>query len=158
MAEQPVLDQLNTRLLESREVTRSFVKKAEVARATATGLLLRTSAETTTARTRLPKERDEAAFAASARVGTVIPGSIRLDVISDSILRVRYAEGEEIPENQTPMLVGCPNAPSASEVAQEGGRVRYTTPKLRVEVGLEPFTLRVATADGREVRQTVQVG
>ncbi len=45
MTEQPVLDQLNTRLLETREVIRSFVKRAAVVEAAPASLLLRTDAE-----------------------------------------------------------------------------------------------------------------
>ena len=45
MAEPPVLDRLDSRRLETREVIRSFVKQAEVVEATASRLLLRTEAE-----------------------------------------------------------------------------------------------------------------
>ena len=63
MTEPPVLDQLDSRLLESREVIRSFVKKTEVVDAAEAGLLLRTRAERTTAMTRFPEGRDAAEFA-----------------------------------------------------------------------------------------------
>jgi hypothetical protein len=151
MTEPPVLDQLDTRLLETREVIRSFVKRAEVIDASRNGLLLRTEAETTTARTRLPEGCDAAEFAAIAGVGETLSGSLRVDLLSDSILRVRYAEGNEIPENETKMVVGQFTGPSASKTRRENDRVVCTTSKLRAEVGLEPFTLRVSTAEGREV-------
>jgi hypothetical protein len=151
MTQPPVLDQLDTRLLETRQVIRSFVRTTSVVDATETGLLLRTGAAITTAQTKFPAGSDEAEFTAGTEPGELVSGSLRVDLVSDSILRVRYAEGEEIPENATPMVVGQLAGPSTSEMRQESYRVVYTTSKLRAEIGLEPFTLRVTTAEGREV-------
>ena len=151
MAEPPVLDQLDTRLLETRGVIRSFVKETEVFDATETGLLLRTSAERTTSMTRFPEGCDAAEFAGSTGPEALVSGRLQIDLVSDSILRVRYAEGDEIPENATPMVVGQLEGPSTSEMKRENDRVLYTTPKLLTEIGLEPFTLRVSDVEGREV-------
>ena len=79
MAEPPVLDQLDTRLLETRGVIRSFVKETEVVDAAETGLLLRTRAETATSRTRLPEGREASEFAASAGAGATVSGCLRRD-------------------------------------------------------------------------------
>ena len=78
MTEPPVLDQLDTRRLETREVIRSFVKQSEVVDAAASRLLLRTEAETTTNRTRLPEGCDAAEFAASAGAGETVSGSLQV--------------------------------------------------------------------------------
>ena len=157
MGDPPVLDQLDTRRLETREVIRSFVKHAEVVDAAASRLLLRTEAETTTARTRLPDGCDAAEFAARVGAGETVSGSLQVDLVSDAILRVRYAEADEIPENATPMVIGQFKGPSASDARRENDRVLYATPNLRIEVGLRPFTLRITSpeeggkGEGREV-------
>lgn len=131
MAEPPVLDRLNTRLLETREVIRSFVRRTEVVDAAESSLELRTWAKRSTAMTRFPEGRDPAELAASAESASGVPGRLRIDLVSDSILRVRYAEGDEIPENATPMVVGRLPGPSASRLAREDDRILYETPTLR---------------------------
>ena len=46
---------------------------------------------------------------------------------------------------------GSSPVPRRARWSVENDRVLYTTPKLRAEVGLEPFTLRITTLGGREV-------
>jgi len=48
-----------------------------------------------------------------AAVGDTVEGRIRIDVVADHTLRVRYAEGDALPENVTPMVVGAPSPPAA---------------------------------------------
>ncbi len=37
-----------------------------------------------------------------AMVGEKVEGRVRIDVLDDHIIRIRYAEGAQVPENATP--------------------------------------------------------
>jgi alpha-D-xyloside xylohydrolase len=66
---------------------------------------------------------------------------------------VRYAEGEQLPENATPMVVGSFTGAATSRVEQAQDRVVYRTAEAIIEVALRPFTLTltVKSLDGRVV-------
>jgi alpha-D-xyloside xylohydrolase len=151
VAELPVLDRLNTRHLESRQLVRGCVKQAEVLEADRAGLLLSTRAVASRANTRWPAAGEADPEARWPGDGQVTPGRLRIDLLSDSILRVRYAEGEQIPENRTPMLMGHFDGPSSADVSVVGDEVRCETAEVRVRVGLTPLSLRIDSRDGREL-------
>ena len=111
MAGPPIVDRLNTRLLERREVVRSFVKQARVLEADASGLLLETTALFQQHLTRWPAHAAANGPARELSQGEQRSGRLRIDALSDTILRVRYAEGEAVPANETPMVVGRFNGP-----------------------------------------------
>ena len=137
MAEPPVLDQLDTRLLETREVIRSFVKQAEVVDATETGLLLRTSAETTIGEDEAPGGmRRGRARRRSDRLGKP-PGRPRQRHDPARALR----RGRRHTRQRDADGGGAARRASASETRRESDRVLYATARLRVEVGLDPFTI-----------------
>jgi alpha-D-xyloside xylohydrolase len=144
-------------LLEGREVVRSFVKAARVLEADASGLLLETTALFSLHQTRWPAEVASSGPARGLRQGEQRSGRLRIDALSDTILRVRYAEGEAVPANETPMVVGRfdgpdgPDGPSRAEARTEPGRALYRTAGVRVEVGLDPLAISVAGPDGREL-------
>jgi len=154
MAGPPVVDRLNTRLLESREVVRGFVKQARVLEADASGLLLETTALFQQHLTRSPAHAGANSPARELSQGEQRSGRLRIDALSDTILRVRYAEGKAVPANETPMVVGHFNGlggPGRAEARVEPARALYQTAGLRVEVGLEPLAISVAGPDGREI-------
>jgi len=148
MKRPPVVDRLDTRFLESRRVTRSRVQDCAVLEAEAQHLLLATSAEVVG---RIILDEDQASITERIEPGTVLKGRLRFDVLTDSIVRVRYAEGESVPENVTPMVVGRFDGPTESRVETTARSALLTTADAVLEVGLQPFTLRLRNRKGDEV-------
>jgi alpha-D-xyloside xylohydrolase len=143
------VDDLYTRRLETRDVERSSVKVCEVREQTAGALVLRTRSERCESAVWHPDADDLAALLPRAGAD----GRLRVDVVSDGVVRVRYAEGDVVPDGDTPMLVGRP--PPATRIDSEMGEsgVVLATPAARFEIGLGPFTLRARDRTGRVVAE-----
>jgi hypothetical protein len=146
----PVVDRLDTRLLEDRQVVRSFVWSAEVAAVESRSLVLHTIDGVSSVFTRFP-EGAPASPASRDRDHEPRHGSVRVDLLTDGIFRVRYAQAPQAPENPTEMVVGRFDGPAKAEVRSDSDRVVFETAEAVVEVGLEPFAIRVAGAGGEEV-------
>jgi alpha-D-xyloside xylohydrolase len=137
---------LPTRLLERRELRRTCVQRAEVVRAEADGLELATIAPSFVRRPGAPT-----GTLAPVEPGPEVAGRLRLDLPTDGILRVRYAEGDRVPENDTPMVVGRFPGATRVEADVRPDRVLCTTAELRVVVALDPMRIEVETLEGRRV-------
>ncbi len=141
---------MRTRTLETKEVVRASVRTAEVLEAAGSSLLLKTSGA---------RFRRVAGSRALENLGEV-EGRLRIDIVADNIVRLRYAEGDSVPENDTPMVVGPPAPPPRCDIdldrAKRGdaddASVRITTGALEVDVSLAPY-YRVDIRDrgGRKV-------
>ena len=70
-------------------------------------------------------------------------GRLRIDAVADDVFRIRYAEGETVPENITPMCIGAPPPPTRVEIHEGDGRVALRTPRARLDVALASLQLRV---------------
>ena len=148
MARQPIVDDLYTRLLEKRDLERSNVKACEVLEQGERCLVLRTRSERFQSRFRQPDpENLEDLAALLPRPGA--DGILRVDVVSDGVVRVRYAEGDAVPDGDGPMVVGAPPEPTRIDTEASEGGVALTTPAARYEIGLLPLALRVRDASGR---------
>jgi alpha-D-xyloside xylohydrolase len=146
MPRAPVVDDLYTRRLESRAVDRSHVRECEVAELSGGTLVLRTRAEI----------RPGAAWHEAARaddLASLLPregaaGTLRLEVVADDVLRVRYAESDAVPDGPSPMLAGAPPPPAGVGHERGDDRVVLCTPAARFEVLLRPFVVRARDAAG----------
>lgn len=148
MKRPPVVDRLDTRLLESRRITRTRVEECAVLEAEPQHLLLATTAEVVS---RLVFDEDRASTTERLEPGAQLAGRVRIDLLTDSIVRVRYAEGDRVPENATSMVVGRFDGPAESRVETTAESAVLTAAGAVVEVALRPFGLRVRTRDGDEV-------
>lgn len=145
MPRPPIVDDLYTHRLDDRDVERSHVKHCELEEALPTGVVLRTHAE----RRESPLWHYESTSGLERslpREGK--PGSLRIDVIADDVLRVRYAESPSVPENPTPMVIGAPPPPSHIEFAETSNGSSLSTPAARFDIGLRPFEVSVRDALG----------
>jgi len=79
------------------------------------------------------------------------PVTVRLDFETDEILRLRYHPGPEVPEVQTPMVVGSFGGPSRLDVSEDERAVTVESAALRVVVDREPFRVTVYGPDGNVV-------
>ena len=75
-----------------------------------------------------------------------VPGevaTVRIDVCTDHILRVRYAPGHDVPSNDTPMVEASFAEQPAGDVTMvhDERAVHVVTPALRLDVEREPFRL-----------------
>ena len=98
---------MRTRALETKAVARAAVVSAEVSEVTGSSLVLRTTA--------LKARRDDP-FSWQASFLGEVEGRVRIDVLADNLVRLRYAEGDRVPENRTPMVVGEFTGPSYFEI------------------------------------------
>ena len=146
MTEAPAVHELNTRLLEGKEVLRTSVRSTLLVEAQPRRLLL----DTLAVEPRLLIMPTPGMPRPSGRE-IEVEGRLRIDLLTDSIFRVRYAEGASIPENDTPMVVGTFDGPTTSQVSIEDDRIVYTTTAARLIVGRDPFTLHLETLEGRPV-------
>ncbi|HUF34098.1 MAG TPA: TIM-barrel domain-containing protein [Acidimicrobiales bacterium] len=145
----PVVDDLHTRLLERRAVVRTYVRSAEVVDHGPTWVVLRTT-DTVTRRFSRFADDTEASDELPAD-GDAINGSMRLDLVADGTVRVRYAQAPSVGANRNPMVVGEPPAPSSPEVAVHHDHVLLTTGEASIRVALKPLTISVTTPDRGEV-------
>ncbi len=102
---------LNTRALETKDVLRASVTSAELLEVMDNALLLKTSAVMAARRQISSADSDMLNQQKVAPVGEQVEGCVRIDVLDDHLVRVRYSEGAAVPENRTPMVVGNSPAP-----------------------------------------------
>ena len=151
---------MRTRSLETKDVVRSAVMRAKVEEIAGTSLLLKTTA------TRA--KRPDLGARKVAFLGEV-QGRARIDVLADNLIRFRYAEGSQVPENKTPMVVGEFEGPSTFEVdlsqkdveapmlgtltqwTPKGGRVQLTTAALNIVVFLNPYRVEINDRQGHKI-------
>ena len=115
MANQPTLDDLFTRRLETRDVQRSSVGRCELRKQEPNALVLRTTSKLW----RSPRWRNGSVDLAAFLPRDGAEGTLRVDVVSDGVLRVRYAEGGTVPSGETPM-VAAPLPPPTRVDVEEG--------------------------------------
>ena len=163
---------MKTRLLDSKDVLRASVTRAELLEANRHSLVLKTSATVTAAKAISSADSDMLNRRQLAGVGQTVEGRVRIDVLADNVLRVRYAEGTKVPENQTPMVVSLLGGPKRCKIVRDAGKVTkfgstppwmkpaseeglppvgIETGKLRVLVGLTPYRLEVRDLAGKPI-------
>ncbi len=165
---------MNTRLLESNDVLRASVQQAEVLSVGKTYVVLKTSAVVAAKRAISSADSEMLNQHKLAGVGASVEGRLRVDVISDHVLRVRYAEGQAVPENQTVMVVGAPPPPRECRIERRAAAMKVlmdaapwlktakakdapkktvaiATAKLRVFLNLNPFRIEIGKPDGTVV-------
>lgn len=81
--------------------------------------------------------------------------TLQLDFLTDATYRLRLCEGEEVPENRTPMIDGDITDPSLSTGFEEtDDKYVITTGRLRVEVIRNPFAICVYDGEGRLITES----
>lgn len=139
---------MNTHLLETNDVIRGSVTAAKPVHTAPDSLVLESSAALRAHKSISSGDSAMMERAGTAGVGGSAGGRVRIDLLSDTMLRVRYAEGETIPENDTPMVVGTFDGPSSSKCDASDTSITLRTPRMSVKVGLDPFALEVCDDTG----------
>ncbi|MFP4513152.1 MAG: TIM-barrel domain-containing protein, partial [Acidimicrobiales bacterium] len=137
----PDVEHLQTRAIDERSIARGYVRSTEVQDISAGGIALRTVDAWSTGHTDwLGAERFEPEQTS---------GALRIDVVSDDVLRIRYLpDADHVEEGERDLGIVVGSLPSPSSVEVEGTTLR--TPAMVVEVELRPFSVRVTSPDGLE--------
>ncbi|MCC5950660.1 MAG: glycoside hydrolase family 31 protein [Acidimicrobiia bacterium] len=141
----PQEDRLDTRRLESRQVVRACVARAEVADLGPGWVELRTVAPATRI------QSGEVTAADLPDEGQELVGRYRIDLVGSGGVRLRYCEGDAVPDGDTPMLVDVPPATVAGDAEEVDGIVRLVGEQVTVVVTLAPFSVLIADATGEEI-------
>ncbi|HYE08509.1 MAG TPA: TIM-barrel domain-containing protein, partial [Planctomycetota bacterium] len=141
-----------TRALERSACLRATVGSARVSTVGATSIEF-----ATTAALRLPRavsSADSAMFAQAkaAAGGDTTTGRIRVDMVADGIMRVRYVEGSAVRETTLPLVVAAPVPLRTCAIdAATPGIATLRTAELTVSIALDPWRIDVRRADGTPV-------
>lgn len=76
-------------------------------------------------------------------------GTLRIDVVADDVLRIRYAPGA-LPERPSAMVVGTLPAPSVVDVVASDAAVTITTATAVVQVDRSPLMITIRDLGGIE--------
>ena len=138
---------MNTRLLENNEVLRATVQSVDVLEIGPRHVLLKTSAKVNIKRAISSADSEMINQRKLAGAGEEVEGRVRIDVVADNVLRIRYAEGKAIPENQTPMLVGLPPKPKRCRISApkkaDGKTLTIRTAAWQATIHLDPYRLEL---------------
>lgn len=138
-----------TRSIETKSYLRNCVSHAAVVEIEKFHIVLKTWAPVK--RRMEISSADSAMFEQAERMkeGTLIEGSLRIDVCAEGIFRVRYAQGSDIPENTTPMVVGTFPSPDLCHITHTSETIVITTTKCRAVIHLTPYSLQIFDLEGR---------
>jgi alpha-D-xyloside xylohydrolase len=80
---------------------------------------------------------------------SAIGGRIHVEAVGERVLRIRYAEGDDVREGGEHMIVGAPDAASTVDVVAGDATVTIATGAFVAEVELDPYRIVIRTPDGR---------
>ncbi|MFX0132726.1 MAG: TIM-barrel domain-containing protein [Candidatus Hodarchaeota archaeon] len=140
---------MNTRLLESNEVIRNTIKKVEFIKKENNALFFKahiTSRYYTLQELALNPEK-LSKLGVKTKKPSKIEGTLRLDLISDRIFRVRYKDGVKVKENNTPMVVGTFQGPTKAEIEELKNQLLISTNQIKIKIQFKPFRIEVFDED-----------
>jgi len=138
-----------TRLLESNEVVRNTVKRIQFVKQEGHSLFFKTSFQLEYRTTHdLLKGADSIK---KMEKNYSKEGIIRIDIISDKIIRIRYNEGDTIKENNTPMVVGTFEGPLKADLTKSKGIFIVTTNKLKIEISTKIFSIKIFNLENNKI-------
>ena len=142
---------MKTRALETKEVLRAAVERVEVLAITDATVFLKTFATVSSLREFSSADGEMLNQHKLTAVGETVEGRVRIDVPADSVLRVRYAEGEEVPVNDTAMLVGAPAGPLSCAIQAADDAVVIRTARMVATISLDPYRIEIRDLQDRKI-------
>ena len=137
----PDVEHLDTRAIEARALIRGFVRSAEVSARTPGTLILATVDGWSTTFTDWlgqPPVKPEDTH-----------GALRIDVVSDDVVRIRYRpDAGDVEEGARDLGIVVGTLPPPSRL--DGDATTLRTPSMTVDVELHPFTVTIRDLDGNE--------
>ncbi len=140
---------MNTRLLESNRVIRNTVKNVKFIKKEGNSLFFKaaTFLQFRSTRELLAFSDDTSDSTKEIKKHYNKEGIIRIDLISDKIIRVRYNEGKNIYDNNTPMVVGTFTGPSKADLNKVKGRLIVSTNNIKIKININPKIYRIEIFD-----------
>lgn len=142
---------LRTRLLESEEVVCNAVSLCEVLGTEDNSLLLKTHAVSKRRKAIGSPDSGMARVATLVEEGTSIGGRLRIDALSDTIIRFRYTEGETELVNNTPMVVGALDGPKSCQVSFNGESAQISTAAAQIKIDLACLRIEIQNHGGEKI-------
>ena len=144
----PFAKALSTRILERRDGLRASVNEATLLRADQGVCLLKTSAPLGL-KPKLTSAEPEMNELWKKRVANaeLREGRMQIDFLSGA-LRVRYAEGDEVPQNDTLMLVEQPTPDLSVEFTKSDDEVICRAAKYTLRITLKPLRIELQDTQG----------
>lgn len=146
---------MNTRKLEEKNYLKLNVARAQLLETLDSGgVVLKTFSPIESLESISSADMERFSRQRNAGVGDEVEGRLRIDIFGNEVVRVRYAEGDSVPENKTPMVVGSFPPPDKCDINTIDSKyIIITTDKIEVSICLEPYSLVVKSDDG-----TAEVG
>lgn len=144
-------DEMKTHLLGNNQVERITVDKASYSSHGDHSLTLKTISVHKFKKEAWSGDANMVNFASEAREGQETEGILQVDAVTDSILRFRFAHGDAVTENKTPMVVGSFDGPTKFNVATYADRVELRTASATAIFFLDPYRVEVRGADGLKI-------
>ncbi|MBA7471731.1 hypothetical protein ES707_07041 [subsurface metagenome] len=142
---------LRTRLLESEEIVCNAVSLCEVLDTKDNSLLLKTHAVSKRRKAIGSTDSGMARVATLVEEGTSIGGRLRIDALSDTIIRFRYTEGETELVNSTPMVVGALDGPKSCQVSFNGESAQISTAAAQIKIDLARLRIDIQNHGGEKI-------
>jgi len=142
---------LRTRLLESEEIVCNAVSLCEVLDTKDNSLLLKTHAVSKRRKAIGSTDSGMARVATLVEEGTSIGGRLRIDALSDTIIRFRYTEGETELVNSTPMVVGALDGPKSCQVSFNGESAQISTAAAQIKIDLACLRIEIQNHGGEKI-------
>ena len=142
-----------TRLLESNKVIRNLVKNVKFVKKEGNSLFFKaiTQLEYRTARELFEGTNDTPDASKEIKKHYNTEGIIRIDVITDKIIRVRFNEGDKVKENITPMVVGTFEGPSKADLNKVKGKFVVLTNSIIIEINTRTFRIEIFDLDNNKL-------
>lgn len=137
---------MRSRMLESKGCIRACIDYAQVITVDNKGILLKTFSKTKIKNTISSADIETVTKYKEQGRKEVIEGVIKIDICADDVIRVRYKEGTEVPENITPMVIGGFEGPVISRIltrSDEDGKVVFQTNKVELTLYLNPYSIEI---------------
>ncbi len=138
-----------TRLLESKEVVRNTVKRIQFVKQEGHSLFFKATLQLEYRSTRELLKGVDSVKEVENRFDK--EGIIRIDVISDNIIRIRFNEGDIVEENNTQMVVGRFKGPLKADLNKVRGRYVVTTNNIKIEIGTKIFHIEISDLDNNKL-------
>lgn len=137
-----------TRLIESKQLVRSSVVKADVQALNKSSVLLDTTAKCSRKQEISSADSEMLTFKGFGPEAEERPGSLKIDVVTDHIIRVRYAQGDSpLPPDVSRMLVAEPPSTAVQSSSRKDGMVQFATASLSVRIQLDPYRVEILAPD-----------
>ncbi|MCL2088898.1 MAG: DUF4968 domain-containing protein [Oscillospiraceae bacterium] len=132
-----------TRQIERREILRGSVSRAELREVLPYGVTLSAYGHGDLQKRREISSADPNMFELAKAVGSDLNGIVRIDVLSDSVIRLRYSQAKECPENITPMIAGSFDPPADYSCQDDDGFINITTSGMEIKIQLDPYRVEI---------------